>query len=151
LSFAVIGFQDSDVPGTFCRSIVFLRETRSAMDDNSLSRGLTGLRHGNWVPVIQHENNLGWGAPLPQRLPPAMLVNGHDRSQCPAFDDHSVLSDRSASHTQCVLSAGFNQRPRAADEGPWRIALWVKGIPVFWNFEHTCRVLPLGGETKWPV
>jgi hypothetical protein len=33
------------------------------MDDNSLSRGLTGLRHGNWVPVIQHENNLGWGAP----------------------------------------------------------------------------------------
>ena len=35
-----------------------------AMNDNSVSRGLTGLNHGTWVAVIQDENNLGWGDPL---------------------------------------------------------------------------------------
>lgn len=35
------------------------------MDDNSLSCGLTGLKHATWVPVIRDGNNLGWRDPLP--------------------------------------------------------------------------------------
>lgn len=34
------------------------------MDDNSLSLGLTSLKHGIWVQVIRDENSLGWGDPL---------------------------------------------------------------------------------------
>lgn len=42
------------------------------MDDDSLSRGLTGIKHG-WVPAIRGGNNPGWV----ERLAPSAFPNGN--------------------------------------------------------------------------